>query len=154
MLLEGPQCLGGREAVPCRLALPGAGDLALRDPGDGLVTRQFRPLLVVVNVYVDADLWPQSCGYILFCPVGSIGDPSLRQPALQRLDRSAAVLYLRQDGRCTRIDLVGQVLDEVGPAERVCGLRDAGLKRDDLLGPQRERDSLLARDLMRFVIAH
>ena len=53
-----------------------------------------------------------------------------------------------------RLELVGEVLDEVGAGEWVGGARDAGLERDDLLGAQRQRHGLLRRDLEGLVVAH
>ena len=54
---------------------------------------------------------------------------------------------------CVRLEVVGQPLDGVGAADRIHGVGDSRLTRDDLLRPERDTRRLLGRQRQRLVAA-
>ena len=83
--------------------------------------------------------------------VGRVHDLPLREAGLDRLDHAAELVDPAEVVEAAALHLRRQVLDEVGAAERVDRVRDAGLVRDDLLGAQRELDGEVGRQRQRLV---
>ena len=108
--------------------------------------------LVALAVVVDADHDPLAAVDLALELVGRVGDLALREAALDRLDHAAELVDLAEVLVRARLQLVGQRLDEVGAAERVDGVRHAGLVRDHLLRAQRDPHRLLARQRQRLVV--
>src|SRR3954447_799021 len=67
-----------------------------------------------------------------------VGDLALREVLLDRVDHAAELVDAREVRVGLPLELVGERLHEVGAAERVDGVRHAGLVGDDLLCAQRD----------------
>src|SRR3954454_18261909 len=152
---------GGRLAQARELALD-AGAVAPRpDRRDALdllalergVDPQRRDLpVVLVAVGVDAD-HPAPAGVDLGLELEArVGDLPLGEVLLDRFDHAAELVDAREVPVRLLLELVGQRLDEVRAAERVDGVRDAGLVGDDLLRAQRDPHRLLGRQRKRLVV--
>src|SRR5436190_17393310 len=72
-----------------------------------------------LDVLVDADDRALAARQRLLMAVGLFGDGPLHEALLDRRDRAAALGDLGHERLGPRLELVGQRLDEVGPAERV-----------------------------------
>ena len=59
-------------------------------------------------------------------------------------DSATQILYALHEVNDSRLHLVGQGLDHVGPSERVHGGRDVGLEGEHLLRSKRQTRSFLA----------
>src|SRR5262249_21110133 len=68
--------------------------------------------------------------------VGGLVALRLREPALDRSHRSAQRVDLDEVLLRSRLERVGQRLDEIRARERIDGVGDAGLVREDLLRPE------------------
>ena len=106
-----------------------------------------------LHVAVDADdhaLAPLDLGLVA---EARLGDLALEEVLLDRGDDAAAPGDLLEVVVGLPLELVGQVLEVVGAAERVDGVDDAGLVRDHLLRPQRDAHGVLGRERERLVEA-
>ena len=83
--------------------------------------------------------------------IGGFGDFALRVAALDRGDHAAEGVDLFDVVPGAALDFVGQRFDEVGAAERIDGVGDAGFVGDDLLGAQRDRRREFGRQRPGFV---
>ena len=147
-------------AVPGGEPLPGPGHLPLGDPGIELEELHRLPETIPVpapvlgDVHVHAYLGAASVSDVPLGAVGRVGDPPLRNAALQSADRSPGVLDLSQHRLGPGLDLIGQILDKERAGQRVGRPGDPRLQRDYLLGAQRQRHRFLAGELEGLVVAH
>ena len=100
---------------------------------------------------VDADDDPLSRIDLDLVAERGVGDLALREAALDRRDHAPELVDPGEVLVGGALHLVGQRLDEVGAAERVDRVRDAGLVGDDLLRAERDPDRLLGRQRQRLV---
>ena len=109
--------------------------------------------VVALGEVVDADDDPPARSRIsCWRVVRGVGDLALREAALDGLDHPAERVDLIEVLVRVALHLVRERLDEVGAAERVDRVRDAGLVGDHLLRAQRDPDRLLARQRERLVV--
>src|SRR5678816_2252932 len=110
----------------------------------GLVDVQGPNWLLVVRhelVHADDDLVALLDGLLEF--VRAIGDFTLRITLFNGGDHPAHAIDRVEVRQRLLFEVGGQLLDEVGPAQRVDHVRYAGFVRDDLLRPQRQRRRFL-----------
>ena len=108
--------------------------------------------LVGLAVLVDADDDAPARVDLVLQLEGGVGDLALGEVLLDRGDHPAQLVDLGEVVVGLALELVGQRLDEVRAAERVDGVRHAGLVGDDLLGAQRDADRLLGGQRERLVV--
>ena len=101
---------------------------------------------------VDADDDPLSVVDLGLQLEGGVRDLALGIALLHRVDHAAELVDPAEVVVRLRLELVGERLDEVRPAERVGGRRDAGLVGDDLLRAQRDAHGVLRREGERLVV--
>src|SRR4051794_8378956 len=125
---------GGRPGVAPRAHPCGALELAPLPLG--VDPQELDPLLLGLLEAVDAD--DHALARLDLARVAERGllDLALDEPRLDRRHRAAELVDARDQLLRARLQLVGQRLDGVGPAERVGDVRAAGLVREDLLRPQ------------------
>src|SRR5450759_444963 len=70
--------------------------------------------------------------------VGAVGDAPLRPAAFDACHRTAKLVHLGHDRLRFVLHPVGEILDVIGPAKRVCDQRDGCFVTDHLLGAQRK----------------
>ena len=102
-----------------------------------------------VVVYADHDLFFFFEGDLI--SIGSFGDFALRIAALDCGDHAAEGVDLFDVVPGAALDFVGQRFDEIGAAERIDGVCDAGFVGDDLLRAQRDRRREFGRHRPGFV---
>ncbi len=108
-------------------------------------------LLALDDVVVDADdLALARLDLLLECE-GGVCDLALRKACLDCGDHPAQLVDLVEVVVRRRFHLVGELLDEVGAAERVGRVGDAGLVGDYLLGAERDTHRFLRRKRERLV---
>src|SRR5919108_611393 len=111
-----------------------------------------QPRLVLLLVAVHAHDHALAALDLLLEPEARLGDLALRVALLDRLDHAAELVDLAELGIGRLLEAIGERLDEVGAAERVDRVRDAGLVGDDLLRPQRDAHRLLCGERERLVV--
>ena len=84
---------------------------------------------------IDADDRPLSRLDLPLVLEGRLLDLVLDEPLLDRRDGAAQLVDPLDQLPCPRLELLGERLDEVGAAERICRVRPAGLVRKQLLRP-------------------
>ena len=95
-------------------------------------------LLVRVDVDVDPDDPPFARVELALVAIGRVGDLTLRVALLDCGDHPAAPVDLIEVTPDLSLGLIGQGLDEPGPAERIDGGVRAALLGDDLLLTERQ----------------
>jgi hypothetical protein len=98
-----------------------------------------------VDVAVDADDDALAVVDLGLQLEGGVGDLALRIALLHGVDHAAELVDPAEVVVGLGLELVGERLDEVRPAQRIGGRRDAGLMGDDLLGAQRDAHGVLRR---------
>jgi hypothetical protein len=100
---------------------------------------------------IDADDHPLAGLDLLRVAKRGVLDLALDEALLHGRDRAAQLVDALDQLLAARLELVGERLDEVRAAERVGGVGDAGLIREDLLGPERDSRGALSGQRERFV---
>ena len=112
---------------------------------------QLDRLLAVLREPVDADDHALAGLDLGLVAEGRLLDLTLDEPLLDRLDRATQLVDPFDQLARTLLQLVRHRLDEVGAAERIGGVRPAGLGGEDLLRPQRDPRRPLGRQRKRLV---
>src|SRR5581483_587731 len=145
-------------AVEARLRLAG---VALGAHAGG--ARELAPLALRVErvqldrrvlgdrVAVDADDRPLAALDLLLPAERRLFDLRLHPPRLDGGDRAALSIHLLDQLERAPLELVGERLDVVRPAERVGRGGRPGLRLEDLLGAERDRRGVLGRERERLV---
>src|SRR3990170_8797377 len=114
-------------------------------------TQDLRPRLLVVGELVHADDGPLPPVDLHLDAVGVLLDLALLEPQLDRPQRPAHRVDLRDILERLLLNAIGQALDVVRPGQRVDHVRHAALVGDDLLRPQGDLDRLLGGQGQRLV---
>ena len=117
----------------------------------GVDAEDVRHLRIVLDELVDAD--DDVLGDPVALVVAESGLLDLVLDEVDRVDRPAELVDLRDQLAGAGLDLVGQRLDEVRPRERVDGVRGPGLVADDLLRAQGDLRRALGWQRQRLVEA-
>jgi hypothetical protein len=108
-----------------------AGDLlALQG---GIDAQDLQLGVVALAVVVDADDDPLAAVDLALQRIRRVGDLTLREPRLDRLDHAAELVDLAEVLVGLGLQLVGERLHEIRAPERIDRVRDPGLVRDHLL---------------------